>query len=554
MNNQLDILFFILAFLWIIKSSRAFLFWIYLWQLKDYHSLRFLDHFRTEKGKKLLLGVLPTVKAALLIYALILPRTDISIWQLYAVWIFVLMAFYIVEIYKFVREIISRTLKIPVFTVKTIALGFLALLIQAAILGVVLYKFYYLQSYIYWFALYLLLFDVLMPIIATITVLFVHFFTVIFFRNKVISLAKQKRQQFKNLTVIGITGSYGKTSTKEFLYQILSSKLKVIETKENKNSEVGISQTILNDLKEGCEVFIVEMGAYNKNGIKLLSDIIQPKIGIVAGVNEQHLATFGTMENLLSAEGGEELLNNLPADGTAIFNGNNEYCLSLAKKINIKKKIATVSKEDYSDIWAENVETHKDSLIFNVRSKNNDFAAFKVGLIGSFNIENLLLAISGAKELGMSLGEISAACRNILPMPGQMELKTDKNGVSVINSTYSANPNSVIAHLEHLKHWEGQKVIIMPSLIELGKASDFVHNKIGKKIGEVCDFAIIVAKEQFKNIKQGAIQSGMDENKIVNVDQKEKILHLIQPYFDSKNVILLEGRLEKGIVSAILRK
>ena len=121
-------------------------------------------------------------------------------------------------------------------------------------------------------------------------------------RKNLINKAKQKRLKFKNLLVIGITGSYGKTSTKEFLATILSEKYKVLKTKEHQNSEVGVSQCILNDLKPEHEIFVCEMAAYNRGGIKLLCDIVKPKIGILTGINEQHMATFGSQENIIKTK------------------------------------------------------------------------------------------------------------------------------------------------------------------------------------------------------------------------------------------------------------
>ncbi|GAI48689.1 unnamed protein product, partial [marine sediment metagenome] len=152
-------------------------------------------------------------------------------------------------------------------------------------------------------------------------------------------------EQFKNLLVVGITGSYGKTSTKEFLATVLSKRFNVLKTKEHQNSEIGISRCILNELKPEHKVFIVEMGAYGKGGIKLLCDIAKPKIGILTGMNEQHLALFGSQENIIKTK--YELIENLPSDGMAIFNGNNKYCSELYGKTNISLKKIT----NY-DIWA----------------------------------------------------------------------------------------------------------------------------------------------------------------------------------------------------------
>ena len=311
-------MFSFVSSLWFIRTAKSFLFWIYLWQLKEYHIGRFLDHFRTDKGKKIFTNPLFIIKIILILAFFALP-------------LFVFFAVILIYIFE-VFDVLRKKIKMPVLTSKTLLLIFLALL--AEILFIFFLKLYF--ENIITVVFLLLLFDAFSPLIASLIVLFLQPLAY-YARNRIIKRAKEKRSQFKNLLVIGITGSFGKTSTKEFLAEILSAKFKVLKTKEHQNSEVGISRCILDDLKEGHEIFIAEMGAYNKGGIKLLCDIVKPKIGMVTGVNQQHLATFGSMENLLSAEGGGELIDSLPADGMAFFNAKNEHCRNLYQKTGIQK-------------------------------------------------------------------------------------------------------------------------------------------------------------------------------------------------------------------------
>jgi len=317
-------------------------------------------------------------------------------------------------------------------------------------------------------------------------------------RSIIISKAKAKRAKFKELLVIGITGSYGKTSTKEFLATILSEKYKVLKTLEHQNSEVGISQCILNDLKPEHEIFVVEMGAYNRGGIRLLSDIAKPKIGVLTGINEQHLATFGSLENII--KGKYELIESLPDDGLAIFNGNNPYCFQLYQKTIYPKKVYSLKPSIYGfpvDIWVKDIKIEKDFISFRAMMKN-DQTDFKINLLGTQNILNILAASLVAKEFGLTLNEISRISQKIKPEQGGILLKKGINNLNIIDATYSANPDGVISHLEYLKIWPGKKVIIMPCLIELGSSTIEVHKRIGQKIGEICDLAIITTKERFK--------------------------------------------------------
>ena len=396
---------------------------------------------------------------------------------------------------------------------------------------------------IIWVTFYLLLFDIFTPLIVSGIVLLFQPLAVLG-RNRIIKKAKRKRAEFKDLIVIGITGSYGKTSTKEFLATILSEKFNVLKTKEHQNSEVGISQCILDDLKPEHEIFVVEMGAYNRGGIKLLSDICKPKIGVLTGINEQHMATFGSEENII--KGKYELIESLPDDGLAIFNGNNPYCFQLYQKTIYPKKVYSLKPSIYGfpvDIWTDKIKIEKDFISFRAMMKN-DQTDFKINLLGTQNILNILAASLVAKEFGLTLNEISRISQKIKPEQGGILLKKGINNLNIIDATYSANPDGVISHLEYLKIWPGKKVIVMPCLIELGKASKEVHQRIGRKMAEVCDFAIITTKERFKEIKEGAPNTLFIEN-------PKEIFKKIKEFCQPGDVVLLESRVPNQLIKQL---
>ena len=399
---------------------------------------------------------------------------------------------------------------------------------------------------------YLLLFDILTPVITSAIVLIFQPLAVLG-RNQIINKAKKKREQFKDLLVIGITGSYGKTSTKEFLATILSEKFKVLKTAEHQNSEVGISQCILNDLKPEHQIFVAEMGAYNRGGIKLLCDIAKPKIGILTGINEQHLATFGSLENIIKTK--YELIESLPENGLAIFNGDNDYCYQLYKKTKKPKRVysfqSTIANFP-TDIYISSLAVNRDFSSFKVLDKEGETAIFKVNLLGEQNVSNILAAACLSKELGMNLEEIALASQKIESWQSGIRLKKGINGLNIIDATYSANPEGVISHLEYLKIWPGKKVIVMPCLIELGKASKEVHKRIGQKIGEVCDLAIITTKERFQEIGEGAIEKGLRGEDILFTDNPKEIFEKIKSFCKEGDVVLLESRVPGELIKQLI--
>lgn len=543
MSFVLILQIFILS--WFTKTLKNVLFWIYLWQLKEYHVGRFLDHFRTHKGKKIFINFFYISKFTSLILVLL------NSYLFYIVFVFLFFV-YLTEFLIFIKNVVLKSLKMPKFTAKAIILTSIsfALVVLYVFIAAEYLKIAYWQTFFVW----VLLFDILTPLFVSLVVLVLQPFFVVA-RNNILKKAKRKMENFDNLTVIGITGSYGKTSTKEFLTTILSKKFNVLSTKEHQNSEIGIAKCILDNLTDKHEIFVVEMGAYKKGGISLLCDIVKPKIGVVTGVNEQHLATFGSMDNLISAEGGKELAESLPRNGLIVLNGDNKYCLNLYKRVRDRKRIYTLKKGKIdSDIWTEDIVLRKNSVSFIAMSRGKEMVHFNVNVSGKQNIQNILGAVLVAKELGMSLEEISKACENIKPEQAGIALKEGIHGINIIDSSYSSNPDGVMADLDYLGIFGGRKVIVMPCLIELGKKSAEVHGQIGKKIAEVCDMAIITTKDKFEDIKSGAIMGGMLPDKIKLSDNPKEIFHIITTFCKEGDAILLEGRAPSELIKSLINK
>jgi len=561
----ISILFFFLPLLWLIRTTKASLFWIYLWQLKEYHPGRFKAHFSTQKGKRLLFNEYLFFKVSILLILLFYwllkdrlpqPFTRADFLSsgahflsdfLFTITLLIFSAVFLIyfaEVAIIIWRIIKDRLKKPVFTRKVILLFLFTLLVEIYLLLFLMQKIidpnYY--NIFYWYLIFgLLLFDILMPLIVSgIVLLFEP--TAILWRKKIIKKAREKRSRFSKLIVIGITGSYGKTSTKEFLYEILSSKFNVLKTKDHQNSEIGISRCILNDLNEEHEIFVCEMGAYSVGGIRLLSGIAKPKIGIMTGINAQHSATFGSLEDIINTK--YELIESLPKDGLAIFNGYNKYCRDLYEKTTIEKRITNL------DLRVEGIKVKKESLSFRV-IKGKSSVDFKVNLLGKHWIEDILMAILAAQKLGMKLEEISEACKKIKPLSGSLKLIRNNRGLNLLNATYSANLNGVVSHLEYLKLWPGKKVIIMPCLIELGAYSEQIHRIIGERIGKVCDLALVTHKECFHSMKEGAIDSGMDQDNIVCLSDPSKIFDIVKDFSDENDVILLESRVSSQLLKLL---
>ena len=526
---------FLLSFFWYIRTARTLLFALYIWQLKEYHTGRLFAYLKTTKGKRLFFHPFIAAKLALLALWFFEPQIALLL----------LLLLYITETALLVNAMRTKAFILPVVTRKTVVLIFSVFFVQSIFLAGTL--IYLIDSLF----LALLLFDVFSLVIGSLVVLIWQPYTV-FERRGILKKATEKRKKLKNLKVVGITGSYGKTSTKEFLAHILQKKFVVLKTPEHKNSEMGITHTILYNLTDAHEVFVCEMGAYSKGGIKLLTDIVQPTHGIVTGVNEQHLGVFGSGMNLFSAEGGGELVQSLPQDGALILNGDSKQLHELGPWLQLWNpnfaNYVWCSTKTQKDFVTKDVVVTKDEVSFTMIKKGGEEAKVKLPLVGGHNIENILLAAAAATKLEMSMKEIEEALKDIPSEISGMLLKTGKKGIEILDSSYSANPTGVFANLEHQKLWKGKKIVVMPSLIELGSASHEVHVKIGRKIGEVCDLAIITTSDEFSSLLKGAKEKGMKEENMVLLQRPQEIAQKILSFAKEGDTVLLEGRVPSSLL------
>ncbi len=529
---------FIFSFLWLILMIKKLLFFNYLWQLKEYHFLRFIDHFKTYKARKIVFNPINLLKiisifGVILVSDILAPK---SVWFL-----FFLFLIYLIEACFFIRNILKKNLLKPVLTFKTRTILFVGISFLAFLILRFAYTIF-LETTTKTDILILLLVDVLSPLLFSVFILSFQPITLIW-QKQLLKKAKKKRQQFKDLIVIGITGSYGKSSTKEFLATILSQKFNVLKTLKNQNSEIGVSRLILNNLKKQHQVLICEIGAYEKGKIKQVAKVVQPKIGILTGINEQHLACFGSLKNTIKAK--FELFDSLGKQGVGILNWDNFQIKNEKLRIkNYESKIKIIKSS--IDKQIKDLDVRKDFILF----KTNDID-FKVNLVGRQNIENLLIAITCAEELGLSWEQIKLGVGKINAFKKTMELKLGKEQVQIIDDTYSANPQGVLSALEHLKLFHGKKIIVMPCLIELGSASKEIHYKIGRKIGAVCDLAIITTKDKFEEIKKGAVSAEMLAKNILFLESPEKIFEKIKPFLAKHNVVLLESRVPEKLIKML---
>lgn len=318
-----------------------------------------------------------------------------------------------------------------------------------------------------------------------------------------------------NLKVLGITGSFGKTSTKFIADTILSESLNVKNTPSSYNTPMGLSKVINNDLNENHEVFLAELGAKMKGEIDEVAQLVQPDIGIITAIGPTHMHMFKTIENIMNTK--YELIEDLPEDGTAIFNYDNEYVKVLADKT--EKRTLRYGMEDVEklDVYAKDIEVSEKGSEFTLVIKGLGEVKCKTKLLGKHNISNLLAAATAGYVLGMDLNSLARGIEKVEPVEHRLNIVDSGTGVIVIDDAFNSNPVGFRAALNVINEFKnGRKIIITPGMVELGDMEEEENYKIGGEIAKVCDFTILVGKKRTEPIRKGLKDAGYsDENVFV---------------------------------------
>lgn len=354
--------------------------------------------------------------------------------------------------------------------------------------------------------------------------------------------AYKKVRSFENLKIVGITGSYGKTSTKFITAQILEEKFNVLKTPESYNTPMGISKVINNTLDDSYEAFVVEMGARRIGEIKEVAQLSNPKIGIITSIGPVHLETFKDMENIAKTK--YELIEELPPEGIAIFNYDNEYVRKLADKTFKEKILYGMEDIENLDIFATDIEVSQFGSSFILGDKEGNKIKCTTKLLGEHNILNLLAGASVGKALGLTFEEIAKGISKVEPIPHRLNIINPGTGIIIIDDAFNSNPDGARAALDVISQFkEGNKIIVTPGMVELGEQEEKANKDFGKSIAKTCDFAILVGQNRTKPIYEGLIDAGFSKEKIYLVNRLDEATQHIQKIAKPKDVVLFENDL-----------
>ena len=344
----------------------------------------------------------------------------------------------------------------------------------------------------------------------------------IYFRNQAIN----KLKNMNHMKVIGVTGSYGKTSSKNIVTDILNVKYNAFKTPQNYNTPYGLMITINNFLDNYNDYFIAEMGACKKGEIKELCDLVHPTYGIITKIGLAHLETFGSEKTIQDTK--FELIESLPEDGIGVLNGDDEKQVSYKIKNNCKILWVGINNKDV-DVRAKDIKLGYKGTTFKVKFKDlKEEYEFETKLLGEANIYNILAGIALGRELGIEIKDLQKAVKQVSPVEHRLCMGKYYD-INLIDDAYNANPDGCKMAVEVLSSMPGKQIVITSGMIELGEKSYEENKKLGKIIADNhIDEVILIGKNQTK-----PIQDGLKEN-----HYNEKHIHILNDIMDAFPLML----------------
>jgi UDP-N-acetylmuramoyl-tripeptide--D-alanyl-D-alanine ligase len=340
--------------------------------------------------------------------------------------------------------------------------------------------------------------------------------------------------------VIGITGSVGKSTTKEVVAEVLSCRYCTFKSKGNLNNEIGLPLSMLS-LTEEHERAVLEMGFYVPGEIKLLCELASPRIGVVTNIGTVHASRAGSQEEI--ARGKSELVQALPEDGFAILNFDDPWVRQMADQT--RAQVFFYGMDEGVDLWADNVESlGLEGILFwmHYRQQINrpaEVIQLRVPLIGRHSVQTVLRAAAVGLVDGLTWQEIVSGLRSASNELRLIAVRT-KNGALILDDSYNASPESMLAALNLLHDLDGRKVAVLGDMLELGQYERKGHEKVGIRAAEVVD-ELVTLGERGRMIAQAAMEAGLPASKITILDKVEQVIQYLQPGLKQEDVVLVKG-------------
>lgn len=352
--------------------------------------------------------------------------------------------------------------------------------------------------------------------------------------------AREKLQARRDLKVVAVTGSYGKTSVKFALAELLSQRFNVLATPSSYNTPMGICLVVNNKLRTEHQVLVLEMGMRYRGDIEELCELAPPDIAIVTSVGVAHLETMGSIDRIAKEK--SDIIRYMKRDGTVILNADDERVLGMRDLA--PGAVWTVSAEgNAADIVATDIHYDHEGTSFVVRDETGVTAEFRMPLLGQHNVLNILLGVAVGRAMGLRLRQLAHAASRLKPVEHRLELKRE-GAVTVIDDAFNSNPVGAKNAVEVLGGFTGGKrVIVTPGMVELGERQEEENRTFGRHIAKNVDIAILVGRAQTRPIQEGLRDEGFPEERLLVVDSLFEARDYVRAELGAGDVVLYENDL-----------
>ena len=337
-----------------------------------------------------------------------------------------------------------------------------------------------------------------------------------------------------NLRVVGITGSVGKSTTKEVVAQVLSQRYRTLKSPGNLNNEIGLPMTVLR-LGSGYEHAVLEMGFYVPGEIAFLCDIAQPQVGVVSNVGTVHAERAGSQENIFL--GKSELVQSLPEDGVAVLNFDDPWVRKMEEKTRARVFFYGLSPE--SELWADNVEgLGLDGIRFRLHY-HRETLHVRIPMIGRHSVHTALRATAVGLVEGLTWQEIFDGLRQGHSQLRLVAVRTEA-GALILDDTYNASPESMLAALNLLSELDGRKIAVLGDMLELGPYERQGHEMVGMRAAQVAH-TLLTLGPRARMIAEAARRAGMRNNRVIEFQAHEPIVDWLKRNLASNDAVLIKG-------------
>lgn len=360
---------------------------------------------------------------------------------------------------------------------------------------------------------------------------------IILVKNSIIALKNIAEYIRNNSTAkfIGVTGSVGKTSTRDMIYSVLNSEFKALKTEGNFNNNIGLPLTIMRLTDE--EVAVIEMGMNHLGEIEYLSNITKPHIAVITNVGTAHIGELGSRENILKAK--LEITSGMDNNGILVINNDND--LLHEYYLENQKNVVTVGIDTDSDFMATDIKLEANYSTFNIKYHNEKYTIY-CSVPGKAFIYNSLVAFAVATLLGVNPDKIINGIKSFELTKNRMEIIELKNKIKIINGVYNASVDSMKANLEILKNQDGmRKIAVLGSMLELGKYSRELHEEVGEAVFSNNINILITVGDEAECLAKKAIELGMNADNVYILENNASAIDTLKNLIEPNDTILLKA-------------